>query len=148
MACLRLVTTVTGANPNLRDLYLDDSGQLEWIGLDVTDTEDYAIEVAQAVEARLQTIRGEWYQDQRIGLPWIERILRKGTTSDELEEIFKAAISATPGVRSVDSIEVELDSQARTATIAFVLTTETNRVVSSDQLDDPFVMQLPTTEAT
>jgi len=142
MTTLRLVTATSTANPNEHDLYLDDSGQLVWIGGDVTDGEDYAMEIAQSILCRLRLIRGEWYLDQRLGLPWRERIWRKGASSATIKAIFTEAIADTPGVREVRSVAVDLDHSDRTATIEFAAVTETGHIVTSSMLDTPFVIEV------
>lgn len=144
MATLRLTSSVSASNPNLNDLYLDDSGQLEIIGTDITDTSDYALAVAQTIKCRLLFIKGEWYQDQRLGTPWRERIWKKGTTRSTMYRLLNQVIKATPGVRSVESMDIDIDAASRTVTVTDLkVTTETGQVVTIDQLDEPMIITAP-----
>lgn len=144
MATLRLVTEVSATNPNLHDLYLDDSGQLEIIGLDITDATDYARSVAQSIKCRLLMVRGEWYIDQRLGTPWRERIWKKGTSETVLYRMIQDVVLGTPGVRAVDSMEIEIDASSRTATVSNLqIITEIGQIVTIAQLDEPMILPAP-----
>ena len=144
MATLRLVTEVSATNPTLHDLYLDDSGQLEIIGLDITDATDYARSVAQSIKCRLLMIRGEWYIDQRLGTPWRERIWKKGTSETVLYRMVQDVVLGTPGVRAVDSMEIEIDASTRTATVSNLqIITENGQIVTVAQLDEPMILPAP-----
>ena len=92
MGSLRITLTPTGTNPNVGDLYLDDAGQLEWIGLDIADHESYALMVLQRIRCRIMHVRGEWYLDQRQGTPWREKTWVKGVTEDTVKSIVREVI--------------------------------------------------------
>lgn len=143
MGSLRLVTTSTVANPNVHDLYLDDSGQLEWIGGDITDTESYARMVAQRITCRVKMIRGEWYLDQRLGTPWKERLWKRGVTVEAVRRVMREVIEGTPGVRELRTLDVELDAASRQATISWTVITEDQIPVTSDDLDTVFIVEVP-----
>lgn len=143
MGSLRIVTSTSAQNPNKGDLYLDDSGQLEWIGGDITDEEDYARMVLQRIRCRIMLIRGEWYLDQRVGTPWREKIWVKGPDTDVIKKIIRGVAERTPGVASVETVDITVDGQARTATISIRATTELGTVVSTDQLDEPMIVEIP-----
>jgi hypothetical protein len=146
MSTFRLVTSATVANPNVGDLYLDDSGQLELIGTDVSDTDDYALSVAQSVTSRLLFIKGEWYQDQRLGTPWRERIWKKGVTETTVRQMVQQVILATPGVRALESIDVDIDVATRSVTISDLqIVAETGQIVTVVALDEPMI--IPASEA-
>lgn len=144
MATLRLVTAVTVQNPNLHDMYLDDSGQLEFIGLDITDSTDYALSVAQSVKCRLLLVKGEWYIDQRLGTPWRERIWKKNTSETVLYRMIQDVVLGTPGVRAVESMQISIDASTRTATVSDLqIITETGRIVTVAQIDEPMILPAP-----
>lgn len=144
MATLRLVTAATTANPNVHDLYLDDSGQLELIGDDLLDTESYARCIAQRIKCRILLIRGEWYLDQRIGTPWKESILTKGTTATTLRRILRQVIEGTPGVKELRSLTVSMDAATRSATITQLqIEADTRILVTVADLDNPLIIEAP-----
>lgn len=142
MGSLRLVTTTSASNPNEHDLFVDDSGQLEWIGGDITDQSSYAAMISQRIKCRLLLVAGEWYLDQRLGTPWKE-IWKKGATTERVKAVIRDVIIGTPGVRSLDSLSVEYDNPTRTATIEFSATSEMNQVVTNADLDAPFIIEVP-----
>jgi len=146
MGSFRLVAAADAANPIVHDLYLDDSGQLEWIGGDINSTESYARMVAQRLKARLLQLRGEWFQDQRTGTPWEQRLWRKGANAETVRSVFTQVAEGTPGIRQVISMDIDYDAATREATVTnWQLITEMNQVVSAAQLDEPFIVQIPET---
>jgi len=143
MSNLRIVTATSTENPFVGDLYLDDSGQLEWIGSDISDAEDYSRMVLQRIRCRLLLIRGEWYMDQRVGTPWREKVWVKGASIDVIRRIIEQVAEGTPGVDSVDSLELTLDATHRTMTIDLVATTDLGTVLTTADLDEPLIVEMP-----
>ena len=144
MALLRLVNTPTPANPNVHDIYLDESGQVVLIGDDITDIESYALAIAQRIKCRILLIRGEWYLDQRVGTPWKEQLLGRGVTADRIRRVLREVVLKTPGVAHLRSLKVSIDAQSRTATVTeLVVVTDTRAVVTVAQLDTPMVLEMP-----
>ncbi len=141
MSGFRLVTTTSAANPTPHDLELDDSGQLVWVGGDITDREDYAEMVAQRLRCRWLMWRAEWYLDQRQGTPWSQTVFRKGITADRLRDVFRKVAAGTPGVRAV--VRVDVTITGRRATIDFDLMMENRQPVTSAQLAVPFTVDIP-----
>lgn len=143
MGNLRIVLTPSIANPNVGDLYLDDSGQLEWIGGDISDAESYSRMVLQRIRCRLMLIRGEWYLDQRQGTPWREKIWVKGTRISDVRTIVRAVVETTPGVDGIDSLDVSMNAAARTLSISLTATTDLGTTVSIEELDEPLIVEMP-----
>jgi len=140
---LRLVTTTSTTNPNRHDLHLNEAGQLSFIGQDITDTEDYSLMVAQRIECRLSMVKGEWYLDQRLGTPWREQIWRKGVTEEVIRQIIQDVVTKTPGVQSLDKLEVELDFTTRDGTVTIWATTDMQTPLTITKLDIPFIVEAP-----
>ena len=143
MSSFRVVQTSSASNPNIGDLYLDDSGQLELIGGDITSQEDYSRMVLQRIWCRLQLIKGEWYLDQRQGTPWKEKIWKKGVTEATVSIVVRHVVENTPGVERLDTLDVEIDRQTREATIEIVATSDLGTQVTTDLLDNPFIVEVP-----
>lgn len=88
--------------------------------------------VAQGARIRLNMIRGEWFMDLDLGIPWMENDTVPAEQAILGEQFNKAkAIAAvrtmlllTPGVRSIKSLEIDWDNSARTMTVTWELTTE------------------------
>jgi hypothetical protein len=141
---LRLVVTATAQNPNVGDLYLDEDGQLDWLGGDISDQESYARMVSQRVRSRIMLIRGEWYLDQREGTPWIESILVKGVTVERVRRVITDVVTGTPGVQSLVGMDISIDNTTRAATIERLeIVAEMNQVVTVAALDRPIIVEIP-----
>lgn len=142
MTTMRLTLTSDPSNPVVGDLYLGETGQLEFVGA-TTDMADRALDVLQRVRSRLLLIRGEWYLDQRQGTPWREAVFSRGVTEDVVRRMVRAAALATPGVSSVERVEATIDKATRLATVRLEVTTDEGQRVTSDDLDNPFIVEVP-----
>ena len=127
---LKLTATIDGDNPNVHDLYLTE-GQLTFLS---SDSVEY---IAQRVKQRLSFIKGEWYLDQREGIPFFEKIFIKNPNLDYVGSIFKGVILETPGVVSVKNLSVTLDNVTRIASISFEAGSSTGEILP---IDDPFLV--------
>ena len=143
MGTMRIVLATTASNPNIGDIYLDDSGQLEWIGGDISDEEDYARMILQRIRCRLLLIRGEWYLDQRVGTPWREKVWVKGVTTETVRHMVRLVVQSTPGVASISSLTVELSTVDRTVTIGLVVVSDLGTIITTDMLDAPLIVEMP-----
>ena len=139
MGDLKLTTTIDGDNPTLHDLELS-LGQIQWTGIDQYDAEDQAEIIAQRVRCRLQYLKGEWYLDQRAGVPWMQAMAAKGTTRARMARIIRAALASTPGVSRVKSVTVAATTIDRSATITFAVEGDARRVIGPITLDVPFIV--------
>jgi hypothetical protein len=138
MSSVRLVTEIDADNPTLHDLQLTSDGQFVYVGFDAdTDDDDNADIVRQRVKTRLLLFKEEWYQDQRVGMPWIQQLLTKGITEARINAIFRDAIQNTPGVAFVESVTSSISN--RLATVSFTATTDTGIAITVEDLDLPFI---------
>lgn len=140
MSDLKLTTAVDAENPVVHDLQLA-AGQLQWGGLDPYDPADQAAMIAQRIRCRLQFMQGEWYLDQRQGVPWRQVLTAKGTTKARIAAIFRSAISAVPGVKHVRSVTVSQDFITRTATVTFSAVGDAQQVIGPTTIDLPFILR-------
>lgn len=62
--------------------------------------------LVQLAGTSLALWRSEWFRNRSEGVPYRERIFRKGSTKLERESVFQKAISALPGVIAVDALQV------------------------------------------
>lgn len=98
-----------------KDLALDSSGDLEVPPRLVAGAEA----VAQRLGIRLRRWAGEWFLDQREGIPYVQSILRKGVDLPLVEALFRRCILETPGVASLASFSSELDRSVRRLSVSF-----------------------------
>lgn len=98
------------------DLALDDSGDLDLTGGELRLVSGVEA-VRQHIRIRLRTVLGEWFLDQRIGVPYFEHILVKNPNPVLVRSIIRETILGTPGVSSVSRLEFELDRVTRKLTV-------------------------------
>lgn len=79
--------------------------------------------VTQDIEIRLGFFLGEWFLDEEIGVPWLQRILQKGTPAEEVREHLRVAIASAPDVTEVAGANLELDAATRQASISYTVQT-------------------------
>jgi len=64
--------------------------------------------VRQRIKIRLNTWRGEWFLDQRLGLPFLEWKQQKPPDVNVIRALIQREIRTTPGVVGVANLEVSL----------------------------------------
>lgn len=100
------------------DLSFDASGQLEQVtGADA---------IKQHVQTRLRWFFGEWFLDERIGVPYLQRILGKPANFSLAAAIIRETVLGTPGVERITSFSIGYeDATKRLARADFrVISTE------------------------
>lgn len=110
MTCdLRLVreSEVDERNPVAGDLFIE--------GVDLAIVRDVGAAV-QEIEVELRWWLGEWFLDRRRGVPYVERILKKGVSLDLVRTILTRAIRRVPGVRHIERFDLDLDAATRRLT--------------------------------
>jgi hypothetical protein len=111
------------------DYALDSTGDLEIDGTDLVLVEGPDA-VAQEVQVRLRWWRGGWFLDQSQGVPYLQRILRKGVTEAIVREVLREQIQLVPDVRSIDVLDVAIDRASRAADVTIELTSIDGETVS------------------
>lgn len=101
------------------DLKLDSNGDL-----DLTNGELSLVSggerMAQQIRIRLRIFLGEWFLDQRQGMPWLQLILAvKPFPLEFASTRIRQAILGVPGVLSVRNLIVSPDPSTRHLTVSF-----------------------------
>ncbi len=100
------------------DLKLDTAtGDLAIENNDLVLLTDPRDSIEQHWRIRLLTFRGEWFLDQRIGIPYYRDVLIKLPNLSLITAIFRAATVQTPGIAKVDSFNLTFEAVNRTLTI-------------------------------
>lgn len=94
--------------------------------------------VAQRVRVRFKWFLGEWFLDQRQGVPYYQDILIKNPDPILISFIFRRVLLSTPGVRSVASFNASLDRQSRTLTVDFEATLDDDSILTATA--EPFII--------
>ena len=118
---LALVTATDAENLVLGDLRVDG------IELGVVRGSDA---VAQAAAVELRWWLGEWFLDRRRGVPYVQRLFRKGVGLATVRAVLRRQLGRAPGVDRVMSIRVEADRASRELSINFELRTVDGETVT------------------
>ncbi|WP_175788105.1 hypothetical protein [Burkholderia cenocepacia] len=78
--------------------------------------------VAQAVITRLRLLRGEWFLDTTVGMPWETDVIGKNTQGTA-DAAIRACILGTIGVTEITAYASSLDSATRKLTVTATITT-------------------------
>lgn len=84
--------------------------------------------IKQDLLMRLRFFLGEWFLDTDIGVPYLEQVLIKSPNADVTRGVFREAILATPGVKSLNSLVLAFNTGARTLTVTFRCDTELGEI--------------------
>ena len=88
----------------VHDVQLDNNGDIPIRTAYITGPDL----VRQRIRIRLNTWRGEWFLDQRLGLPFLEWKQQKPPDVDVIRALIQREIRTTPGVVGVANLEVSL----------------------------------------
>lgn len=69
------------------------------------------------IRARMKFFLGEWFADQRLGIPYFRDILGQKTPTPIIRSIFWGVLTNCPGVSSVVKLDVEFDPRIRKLTV-------------------------------
>ena len=103
------------------DLQLTKQGDLE-----ITDEADVKItnSVCQAVRIRLLWFLEEWRLSPEMGFPYFEEVFVKNPSETKIRYLSRKTIMEVEEVTDVKSIDYNLDSKSRAATIIVVFETD------------------------
>lgn len=92
------------------DLAIEDDNLVIVAGVDA---------IAQDCDTRLKHFLGEWFLDQRLGVPYFEKILGHKPRIGVVKNILRKAILSTPGIVSISDYVVTYDGVSRDLSISF-----------------------------
>lgn len=94
--------------------------------------------IAQRIAFRWRFFLGEWFLDQRLGVPWYQRILKKGADLRDVRQLLVNTALQVPGVKSVDNFTISLNRTTRRLAITgFVIILSDGSFV---RLEAPFIL--------
>lgn len=132
MSDLAVTLTVDVDNPVEHDLRLEN-GQFILV--------DGAEEIAQHIKTRLQFFRGDWFLDLREGIPYFEEVFIKNPNMGLLRGMFRRVIAETPGVDSVQTLALSLDTPTRSLSLTFKAVLTSGEVFDSSDFG-PFLVEV------
>jgi len=138
MATFKITDAINLENPNAGDLHLLN-GDLVWLG---EDTEAEKVEaISQHIRSRLRTFLGEYFLDERIGIPFFRDVFVKAPDLEIIRSIFSQGILNTPGVVQLTELRLDLDRSTRELSIAFEAIVDTGDPLWVGY-DQPFIIEV------
>ena len=90
-----------------------------------------------SVDAAIQRLRvrflfflGEWYRDQRLGVPYYEHVLIKNPNLTLVRSLWRQLLLDTPGIIRLDRLTESFDRSARTLRPVFSAVFEDGTVIT------------------
>lgn len=79
--------------------------------------------LAQNLRVRLQMVKGEWFLDQRLGVPYFDVVFVKSPDLQLIASTMQRTILATDGVNKILTYKQDLATNTRTLTVTFSVDT-------------------------
>lgn len=120
--------------------------QLDSQGWDLVVTDDIALVENAAMTSQdskfsLQLIRGEVFDDTRLGVPWLTDMVNQQVSIAARKQILRDTIMRTPGAVELTSLDVAVDNQTGIASCTFEGITDNGGIFGSSvgEVDIPSV---------
>jgi len=79
--------------------------------------------IRQQLTITLRSFLGEWFLDTTYGVPYFEKILGKAPQQSVIASVFRTQIMSVPGVKSLQSLSLDMDRNNRVLSVAFTCDT-------------------------
>jgi hypothetical protein len=91
--------------------------------------------VAQQIKINLLSLLGEWFLDNRYGVPYLEEILVKNPHIASVETILRNHISSVPNVIRIEYFGMDWNRQTRSLSVEFSCETTLGPIKESVKLE-------------
>lgn len=113
------------------DLQLDDlTGDLVLVNGDL----QLAADPVQQVSIRLKFVRGEWFLDVEVGVPYFEDVFVKQPDLDRIRAMYRTVIAETLGISDVRQIDLQYVPETRGLRVIWSADTEAGEIDGTAQL--------------
>ena len=109
------------------DLVINSRGDLELLNSEESVAR-------QTLVINLLTYKGEWFLDLEYGVPYLQTILKKGTSKKLVDNIIKETIRNSYNIRSISKFESSVDNQTYKVNIFEGLTNSGEIVSITNQI--------------
>lgn len=89
---------------------------------------------------RFQFVKGEYFLDTRIGVPYFGFVFVKNPDLLLIKQLFRTIILGTPGVKSIIDLTTSFDSAARTLSFSFRAFADDGAVIAGGS-GQPFIVE-------
>ena len=122
----------TFAQTTDNDLALD-KGQLVLVT-------DVASEVAIVLRNRFKFVKGEYFLDTRIGVPYFDVILVKNPSVLLVRRVFRDVIMSVQGVKQIIDLKVSLNAKTRKLSFSFRVQADNGKIITGGS-GQPFIVE-------
>ena len=94
------------------DIGLDGSGNIAVLV-------DPSALLAQRIQCRLQTFKGECFLDRSVGVPYYDEVLKKNPDLGRIRSLLASVIKGVDGVEKILSLNLKFSAKNRRLTVDF-----------------------------
>lgn len=99
--------------------------------------------LVQRIWIRLRFWLGEWFLDERLGVPWLQQILVKGADPRVIRAMLTKVVMSTPGVSRVAALDVRIDAPTRTIIVSRMTVVAEDGTTVDARNGKPFIVGQP-----
>ena len=114
----------------MNDLRLTPQHDLVLIDGDFQLINNEAEVAKQTLKINLLTLRGEWWENSSIGIPYIQEIVKKGVNKDFVDGIIRNAIENSYNISAILEFSSRITSDRRYLVENFKATTLDGAIIS------------------
>lgn len=104
----------------MKTILLDTEGDLDLTsgGMKLSGDND-AEYTRQRISNRIRFFLGEWFLDQRLGVPYFKDVFVKNPDLSFLRSLYRKIILSVPSLATLDTLELSLVKETRTLQVAW-----------------------------
>lgn len=85
--------------------------------------------IIQHLSIRLKFYLGEWFLDQRLGVPYFDKVFIKNPSLILIRTMFRDVILTTPGIISISKFDLNLISNNRILDTSFTVESSSGKIL-------------------
>lgn len=116
----------------MKNLYLNNTNDLELKNFNLRVTETYTEWLSQRIENEFKFFSGEWFADQTRGIDYYGKILIKRVDIDEVSALFLDLLRNIDGVEEVLSFDIDYVGESRTYQFNFIVRSDEGTTIESN----------------
>jgi len=94
---------------------------------------------AQKLQTAFQLVKGEWFLDTRVGVPYWDLARIKNPDEEVLRRLFRRVIKSVQGVGTIDALSLALDRATRQLSFSFRVTHDSGATITGGS-GEPFIV--------
>ncbi len=103
---------------------------------------DVSEEAAIVLRNKFLLVKGEWFLDTRVGVPYIAYVFVKNPDLLVIRQVFREVILSTQGVKDLLELRLEFDRSLRKLTFTFRAVADNGRIITGGS-GQPFIVEPP-----